>query len=185
MASKSKNFFVSSYLDDHCDHKYLFDLRAEYAFLAVRLGRFANERNRSLSISISANTPRYFFGHPEKFRELVFALVENFLINDGVENIHVTIASKQMEVPERHRLQITTVALGRDSLQHQANLLERPTTHPQVLPYLRHQHAMFRINKLLRGMKGALQTEKIDQGIHYVASLPMTKSNSDKISRCC
>ncbi|MFC1513346.1 hypothetical protein ACFL5J_02750 [Thermodesulfobacteriota bacterium] len=111
----------------------------------------------------------------KKFRELVFALVENFLINDGVENIHVTIASKQMEVPERHRLQITTVALGRDSLQHQANLLERPTTHPQVLPYLRHQHTMFRINRLLRVMKGALQTKKVETGIEYVASLHLTK----------
>lgn len=58
MASKSKNLCISVYLDDHADREYLFDLRAEYAFLAVRLGRIANERNRALTISISQNGVR-------------------------------------------------------------------------------------------------------------------------------
>jgi len=185
MASQSKNVFVSTYLDNLCDQECLFDLRAEYTILAVRLGRLANERNRSFTISISSDTPSHFRGHPEKFRELVFTLVENFLLNDGAEIIDVQINSKPAGNDNLHQLKITTVATGRDRSGQLATLLERPTQHPQVRPYLRHQHAMYRINKLLRAMKGVLQTEKLDKGIQYVAHLPLTKSNSDTISLWC
>jgi len=185
MASKQKNYLAAAYNDDHNNRKYIFDLRAEYRFLDVRLSRMANERNRSLVMSFSPNTPRYFVGYPEKFRELVFALVENLIINENVKIITVKIDSKPLTIHQRHQLRITTVAMGHDSLRQQAALLERPTSRPQVRPYLRQQHTMFRINRLLRIMDGSLQMTKVNKGIQYVAQLSLTRSNSDKVFLWC
>lgn len=185
MASKRKNYLTAAYSDDHNNRESIFDLRAEYRFLNVRLSRIANEHNRSLAMSFAPDTPRYFVGFPEKFRELIFAMVENFIINENVEIITVTIDSKPLPLHQRHQLRITTVAMGHHSLRQQTALLERPTSRPQIRPYIKQQHTMFRINRLLQAMDGSLQTTKVNKGIQYVAHLFMTKSNSDSVFLWC
>ncbi len=184
MASQ-KNIYASACCGDHQHLETPFDLQAEYAYLAVRLGRFAQERKRALATAISPDTPRHFLGHPDKLRELIFAMAENFLTHEGVDGVQITIDSEQLEITERHQLSITVTAHGRDIKKQFAELLEPPTRRPQVRPYLRHQHAMFRINKLLMVMKGGLLTEKTGQGIQHVARLQLTCSPPNPHARIC
>lgn len=164
----------------------IFDLRAEYADVAVQLGRMAQERNCILALSIAPYTPRFFLGEPQPLREIIFSLVESSLHDVNVDIVNVRIGSVGTALHGRHRLEILVASNGTALPPRQMTLFDlAPKISHRKNSYveLRNRQRIYQINKLLGPLNGTLRIEDVyGRGPRYIARFHLTRVSSGSTS---
>ena len=157
----------------------IFDLRAEYADVAVLLGQMAQERDCILALSMDPGTPRFFLGEPQPIREIIFSLVKSSLLDADVDIVNVRIGSVGTALLGRHRLEILVASNGTALPPKQMTLFDlTPKSPPRRNSYaaLQNRHRIYQINKLLGPLNGTLRIEDVyGRGPRYIARFHLTK----------
>ncbi|MDH5297760.1 MAG: hypothetical protein OEV91_01935 [Desulfobulbaceae bacterium] len=160
----------------------LFDLRAEYAEMAVQLGRMAESHDCLLALSIDPYIPRFFLGNPRLFRELLFALVRNSLVSPGVDIVNVQFHSLGVGVNGRHHMEISVTANGIGCpVEEMADLDHPRNPGANELPHFpcSAHTAMSTIAKMIQRLDGKLRVDHLHGwGTRYVAHLQLITATS-------
>jgi len=158
--------------DNFFDAEDIFDLRTEFANLAIVLGKIAKKHGCMLALSVDPFTPRMCVGSPEAFREFLLALVDHSLATPGAEIINIRLGCLGRCLNGRHRLEITVTTNGTVMPPRQMTLfnLQPPPSRGRSIHFANDMHAMLRLNTLIRRLDGSLQVEEVlGWGPRYVA----------------
>lgn len=157
----------------------IFDLHSEYTALSLTLARMTEERESLFALSIDPQTPRFFLGDPEPFRELLIALVDKCLANAGVDIVNVRIDSIGILANGRHHLELTVTANGYSPPPRQPDLfgpMPKPPKAPSCCTGRDDHHAMLMLNTLANRLNGTLRIDNVYcWGSRYVIRFQLSR----------
>lgn len=111
----------------------IYNLRAEYALTAVKLGIIAERNDRILALSIDPDLPRYYVGNPRPLRKIFTRLVETALLAANVDVVTVRIENIGREDQETSKVRLSVTANGPGLSPATLHLLQRPNLSPVTL----------------------------------------------------
>ncbi len=160
----------------------IFDLRAEFADLIVKLSEIARERGCILAFSAAPHTPRFFKGSPDSFRDLLWALFDHGIATPNVEIVMIRISTLGKDLAGQHRLEVTVDANGNCMPPRQLSLFAmKPLAFEGGSPRLAEDNqALCRLAPLIRRLGGNLHVEQVHGwGPRYVARFQLAGIDDD------
>ena len=164
------------------DEKRIFDLRAEYALTAVKLGLIAERYDRILALSIDPVLPRYFVGNPRPLRKIFTRLVETALLAVNVDIVTVRIENVGLEDQETNKVKLSVTANGPGLSPATLHILQQPALFSPHYTTDENSSTLFTINEQIRRLGGRLHVESLHGwGTRYVIDFQLTKFAAHQI----
>jgi len=154
----------------------IYDLRAEYALSAVKLGLLAERHDRILALSIDPVLPRFFVGNPRPLRKIFTRLVEIALLAANVDIVTVRIENVGQEDKETNNIKLSVTANGPGLSPATLHVLQQPKLFSPHYTADENNNALFVINEQIRRMGGRLHVESLHGwGTRYSINFQLTK----------
>lgn len=168
--------------DHPVGEKRIFDLRAEYALTAVKLGLVAERYDRILALSIDPDLPRFYVGNPRPLRKIFSRLVESALLAANVDIVTVRIENTGQEDQEISKIELSVTANGSGLSPATLHKLQQPSLFASADPADANNNDLIAINKQIRRLGGQLHVESLHGwGTRYSINFQLTRFAAHRI----